>query len=57
MTTLGGGAPLALSATHDERNPIVRVADADAGVVDAVIVVDDRGFVHDGAPAAAALSE
>ena len=44
-------------ATHDERNPIV--ADADAGVVGVVVVVDDRGLVrgHGGAQAAAALSE
>ena len=36
------------------QNPII--ADADAGVVGVVIVVDDRGFIRRGAPAAAALS-
>jgi hypothetical protein len=40
--------------TSGSRNPIV--ADADAGVVGIVVVVNDRGFARCGARAAAALS-
>lgn len=60
MTTLGGGGTALARAwlssrrtTSGSRNPIV--ADADAGVVGVVVVVDDRGFVR-GDPAAAAAA-
>ena len=59
VTALGGGAALRASVSsrrtvRGSQNPII--ADADAGVVGVVIVVDDRGFIRCGEPAAAALS-
>src|SRR5882757_1322961 len=60
MTLGGGGTALARASFSSRRtrigsrNPIV--ADADAGVVGVVVVVDDRGFVRGDPPVAAAAA-